>query len=71
MATYIAKALCPDLIVVHTDWDSINATSASVMNILREYAGDPEGGEGCGMDVAGVDEAYVKYVSAELPNVAN
>ena len=41
------------------------------MNILREYAGDPEGGEGCGMDVAGVDEAYVKYVSAELPNVAN
>jgi DNA polymerase kappa len=66
MATYIAKALCPGLIVVHMDWARIGAASESVMDILREYAGDPEGGEGCGMDIAGVDEAYVKCVPASL-----
>lgn len=42
------------------DWERIGAASEAVMDILREYAGDPDGSmEGTGMDVAGVDEAYV------------
>lgn len=67
MATYIAKSLCPGLIVVHTDWERIGQASEHVMDILREYAGDPDGGdEGSGMDIAGVDEAYVKCVGLKL-----
>lgn len=66
MATYIAKALCPGLIIIHADWARIGAASESVMDILREYAGNSEGGEGCGIDIAGVDEAYVKYVLTAL-----
>jgi DNA polymerase kappa len=52
MATYIAKKLCPQLIVIKSHFDRYNSISNQVMGILRNF--DPD------MDPAGVDEAYLK-----------
>ncbi|CAG8742609.1 4602_t:CDS:2, partial [Acaulospora colombiana] len=51
MATYIAKKLCPGLIVVGSHYSRYSEVSKAVMDILRRF--DPE------MDPAGTDEAYL------------
>lgn len=52
MATYIAKKLCPELIVIKSHFARYNEISGKVMDILRRYDED--------MDPAGVDEAFLK-----------
>jgi DNA polymerase kappa len=52
MATYIAKKLCPQLIVVSSHYSRYSEMSKAVMDVLRRY--DPN------MNPAGTDEAYLK-----------
>lgn len=49
---FIAKKLCPDLILVSNNFSRYAEMSAKVMNIFRRY--DPN------MCPAGSDEAYLK-----------
>ena len=49
---FIAKKLCPELIMVDHHFDHYMSTSGKIMNIFREY--DPN------MFAAGCDEGYLK-----------
>ncbi|CDO69221.1 hypothetical protein BN946_scf185042.g123 [Trametes cinnabarina] len=51
MATFVAKRLCPDLIVLPSHFDRYSEMSSKVMTIFRRY--DPT------MCVAGCDEGYL------------
>ncbi|KAI0369692.1 DNA/RNA polymerase [Pilatotrama ljubarskyi] len=51
MATFVAKKLCPDLIVISSHYDRYSETSNTVMSIFRRY--DPT------MCAAGCDEGYL------------
>ncbi|KAI0665939.1 DNA/RNA polymerase [Trametes maxima] len=51
MATFVAKRLCPDLIVLHSHYEWYREMSGKVMAIFRRY--DPT------MCVAGCDEGYL------------
>lgn len=51
-SAYIAKKLCPDLILVSSSYDRYDEVSAKVMSIFRRY--DPQ------MAPAGCDEGYMK-----------
>ncbi|KAI1795665.1 DNA/RNA polymerase [Ganoderma leucocontextum] len=55
MPTYIAKKLCPDLVVVKSHYDRYNEMSNKVMTVCRRY--DPN------MSVVGCDEGYVNITS--------
>ncbi|KAG8772779.1 hypothetical protein FRC15_002518 [Serendipita sp. 397] len=55
MPEYIAKKLCPHLIVVKNRFHRYSELSGQVMNILRRF--DPT------MDPAGTDEAYLNITS--------
>ena len=61
---FIAKKLCPELIMVNHHFDHYMDISGKIMNIFREY--DPN------MCAAGCDEGYLKYavedVRARLTN---
>jgi DNA polymerase kappa len=50
---FIAKKLCPDLIMVNHHFDQYMDVSRKIMDIFREY--DPN------MFTAGCDEGYLKY----------
>jgi nucleotidyltransferase/DNA polymerase involved in DNA repair len=52
---FIAKKLCPELIMVGHHFDHYMDISQKIMNIFREY--DPN------MLAAGCDEGYLKYVT--------
>lgn len=52
---FIAKKLCPELIMVNHHFDQYMEISGKIMNIFREY--DPN------MSAAGCDEGYLKYVT--------
>lgn len=54
MPVYIAKKLCPNLIVVKSNYPRYSELSKLVMDTLRNY--DPE------LFAAGSDEAYLKWV---------
>lgn len=51
---FIAKKLCPELIMVNHHFDHYMDISRKIMKIFREY--DPN------MFTAGCDEGYLKYV---------
>ena len=53
---FIAKKLCPELIMVDHHFDHYMKVSGKIMNIFREY--DPN------MFAAGCDEGYLKYVTS-------
>ena len=53
---FIAKKLCPELILVPVDYHRVGEMSGKVMKICKEY--DPN------MLIAGCDEGYLKYVHA-------
>ena len=53
---FIAKKLCPELIMVDHHFDHYMDISRKIMNIFREY--DPN------MFAAGCDEGYLKYASS-------
>ena len=55
---FIAKKLCPELIMVHHHFDHYMDISRKIMTILREY--DPN------MSTAGCDEGYLKYATIGL-----
>ena len=48
---FIAKRLCPDLIIVKPDFSKYTKASGEVQAVFREY--DPE------MEAASMDEAYL------------
>lgn len=52
-AGFIAKKLCPDLILISHNFSRYTEMSGKVMGIFKEY--DPN------MCVAGCDEGYLKY----------
>jgi DNA polymerase kappa len=52
---FIAKKLCPELIMVDHHFDHYMDVSRKIMNIFREY--DPN------MSAAGCDEGYLKYAT--------
>lgn len=51
MAAFVAKKLCPKLIIIPLDFDKYNAKAAEVRKILAEY--DPR------FESASIDEAYL------------
>ena len=51
-SAYIAKKLCPDLVVVKSHYERYNEMSNKVMTVCRRY--DPN------MSVVGCDEGYLK-----------
>ena len=51
-AAFIAKKLCPELVLVPIHFEKYTERSSVIMTILRRY--DP------GMYAAGCDEAYLK-----------
>ena len=53
---FIAKKLCPELIMVDHHFDHYMDVSGKIMNIFREY--DPN------MFAAGCDEGYLKYTTS-------
>lgn len=53
---FIAKKLCPELIMVDHHFDRYMEISGKIMNIFREY--DPN------MFTAGCDEGYLKYAAS-------
>jgi len=53
---FIAKKLCPELILVDHHFDHYMDVSGKIMNIFREY--DPN------MFAAGCDEGYLKYATS-------
>lgn len=55
---FIAKKLCPDLIMVDHHFDQYMEISRKIMKIFREY--DPN------MFAAGCDEGYLKYATSCL-----
>ncbi|KAM5540203.1 hypothetical protein V8D89_006022 [Ganoderma adspersum] len=55
MPTYIAKKLCPDLVVVKSHYERYNEMSNKVMTVCRRY--DPN------MSVVGCDEGYLNITS--------
>jgi len=59
---FIAKKLCPELIMVDHHFDHYMNISGKIMNIFREY--DPN------MLAAGCDEGYLKYVLTVVNAVA-
>lgn len=54
MPEYIARKLCPHLIVVKNHFSRYSEMSKKVMDILSRYDEN--------MDPASIDEAYLKYV---------
>ena len=56
---FIAKKLCPELIMVNHHFDHYMDISGKIMNIFREY--DPN------MCAAGCDEGYLKYAAPSRP----
>lgn len=55
MAEYVARALCPDLLVVETHFDAYRRRSEQVMSVLRTY--DPT------LHQRSLDEAYLDVTS--------
>ncbi|KAF8650421.1 hypothetical protein AX16_005226 [Volvariella volvacea WC 439] len=55
MATFIAKKLCPDLILVSSHFARYSELSGKIMSIFRRY--DPN------MDAAGCDEGYLNITN--------
>ena len=51
---FVAKKLCPDLIILPMHFDRYGEMSRQVMAVFRRY--DPN------MSVVGCDEGYLKYV---------
>ena len=56
---FIAKKLCPELIMVDHHFNHYMEISGKIMNIFREY--DPN------MCAAGCDEGYLKCVASARP----
>lgn len=54
MATFVAKALCPQLIIVSNHFHLYSEMSHKVMDVFRRYDET--------MCPAGSDEAYLKWV---------
>lgn len=59
---FIAKKLCPELIMVNHHFDHYMDISRKIMNIFREY--DPN------MLTAGCDEGYLKCVTLGLRSLS-
>jgi len=57
---FIAKKLCPELIMVDHHFNNYMDISGKIMNTFREY--DPN------MCAAGCDEGYLKYVVSSRPH---
>ena len=55
---FIAKKLCPEIILVPVDYHRVGEMSGRVMKICKEY--DPN------MHIAGCDQGYLKYGSSYL-----
>ena len=49
---FVAKKLCPELILIPVDFEKISKKSNEVMTILKDYDAN--------MIIAGCDEAYLK-----------
>ena len=58
---FIAKKLCPELIMVNHHFNQYMDISRKIMDIFREY--DPN------MLTAGCDEGYLKYVTVDLQSL--
>ena len=56
---FIAKKLCPELIMVNHHFSQYMDISQKIMNIFREYDAN--------MLTAGCDEGYLKCVTVDLP----